>query len=120
MSVKYDSFPIVCDGAGAATVVSTKPMDGLLLRIHIAIGTLAAGAVDFVITDTQTGAPIMTVANVAASTSYCPQAPAVTVANAANAITDSHVPIPITGGITVVVAGGGAAGAGTLHFWVEA
>jgi hypothetical protein len=117
MSIDYDSFPLVCDGAGAATVVSTKPMDGLLQRITITIGTLAAGAVDFVITDTVSGAAILTIANMAASTSYCPAASAVTITD--GAITDSHVPIPITGTITVVVAGGGAAGAGRLHYWVQ-
>ena len=119
MTIAYDSFPLVCDGAGAATVVSTKPMDGLLQRITITIGTLAAGAVDFVITDTQSGAAIMTVANMAGSTSVCPCAPAVTVADGKTAITDSYVPIPITGTITVVVAGGGALGAGVLHYWVQ-
>jgi hypothetical protein len=117
MSIDYDSFAIVCDGAGAATVVSTKPMDGLLQRITITIGTLAAGAVDLVITDTQSGAAILTVANLAATTSYHPAEGAVSVLAAA--ITDSHVPIPITGTITVVVAQGGAAGAGRVHFWVK-
>jgi hypothetical protein len=43
----------------------------------------------------------------------------VTVADGKTAITDSYVPIPITGTITVVVAGGGALGAGTFHYWVQ-
>ena len=117
MSIAYDAIPIVCDGAGAATVYSTVPMDGELVALRVTIGTLANGAVDLVITDSQSGMALLTISNLAASTDYFPRGAAVNPAN--SAITDSFVKLPVTGGIKAVVAQGGAAGAGTLHCWVE-
>lgn len=117
MSIDYERVAVVCDGAGAATVYSEKPLDGILSRIRLNIGTLAAGAVDFTITDKQTDASLLAVTNLAASTDYSPRGAAVTPANVA--ITNSFVGIPVTGGIKIVVAGGGAAGAGSVDIWVE-
>jgi len=117
MSIAYDAIPILTDGAGAATVYSTKPMDGELLALRVTIGTLASGAVDLTITDTTSGVALLSIANLAANTDYYPRGAAVNPAN--TAITNSFVKIPITGAIKCVVAQGGAAATGTLHCWVE-
>lgn len=117
MSVWYDAIPILTDGAGAATVYSTMPMDGELMMLRVSIGTLAAGAVDLTITDDQSGAALLTISNLAGSTDYYPRGAAVNPAN--SAITNSFVMIPVTGKIKCVVAQGGAAATGTLHTWVK-
>jgi hypothetical protein len=117
VSIAYDAIPIVCDAAGAATVYSTKPMDGELIALRVTIGTLAGGAVDLTITDTTSGMALLTISNLAASTDYFPRGAAVNPAN--SAITNSFVKLPVTGAIKAVVAQGGNGGAGTLHCWVE-
>lgn len=117
MSIAYDAIPILTDAGGAATVYSTKPMDGELVMLRVAIGTLSAGAVDLTITDNVSGAAILTITNLAASTDFFPRGAAVNPSNAA--ITNSFVKIPVTGSIKVVVAQGGAAATGTVHCWVE-
>jgi hypothetical protein len=117
MSIAYDAIPILTDGAGAATVYSTKPMDGELVMLRVTIGTLAAGAVDLTITDNASGVALLTISNLAASTDYYPRGAAVNPAN--SAITNSFVKIPVTGSIKCVVAQGGAAATGTLHTWVK-
>ena len=116
MSIRHYVVPILCDGAGAATVYA-EPVDGELLMVRAVIGTLANGAVDIVITDDASGAAILTISNLAANTDYYPRGAAVNPAVAA--ITNSFVKIPVSGSIKAVVAQGGAAGAGTLHYWVE-
>lgn len=113
----YDAIPILTNAGGAATVYSTQPMDGELMMLRVTIGTLAAGAVDLTITDDQSGAAILTITDLAASTDYYPRGAAVNPANAA--ITNSFVTIPVTGKIKCVVAQGGAAATGTLHCWVK-
>lgn len=115
MSIRHLTIPIATDGAGAATVYSPRPVAGELLAFRVTIGTLAAGAVDLTITDDATGFALLTISNLAASTDYYPRGAAVNPANAA--ITNSFVPIPLTGKVKCVVAQGGASATGTLHIW---
>lgn len=116
MSVKHLVVPILTDGAGAATVYSPA-CDGTVMAVRAILGTLASGAVDIVITDSASGMAILTITNLAADTDYFPRGAAVSPANAA--ITNSFVPIPVSGSIKAVVAQATAAKAGTLHYWVE-
>ena len=115
MSIKHTAIPILTNGSGAATVYSPTPVDGFLAAIRVQIGTLAAGATDLTITDDATGMALLTITDIAANTDYYPRGAAVSPANAA--ITNSFVPIPLTGKVKVVVAQGGAAATGTVHIW---
>jgi hypothetical protein len=117
MSIVSESITMKVSAGGAGTYYSTLPLDGTVAAIRIAIGTLTAGAVDFVFSDDVSGLVYLTVTDMAASTDYFPRGAAVNPANAA--ITNSFVPMPISGRLKIVVAGGGASTTGTATIWVN-
>jgi len=115
--IDFDTIPITVSAGGAATVYSTKPLDGTLQMIRVVIGTLAAGAVDLTFTDDVTGQALLTITNLAGTTDYYPRGAAVNPAN--TAITNSFVEIPITGRVKIVVAQGGVSTSGTAYVWIK-
>lgn len=110
------TVPITVSAGGTATAYSGA-VSGLLEAIYVELGTLAAGAVDFTITEEFSGAPIVTLTNVAASTRYLIRNQ---VADATGgAIAGEYAPVPIRGRIKIVVAGGGNATSGKVHLYVR-
>jgi len=117
MSIVSETITMKVSAGGAGTYYSTLPLDGTVAAIRITIGTLAAGAVDFVFSDDVSGLVFLTVTDMAGSTDYFPRGAAVNPANAA--ITNSFVPMPINGRLKIVVAGGGNATTGTAVIWID-
>ena len=110
---------IVTDASGDATVYIAPSinagLNGFLVALKYTPGTLATGA-DLTITGETSGIPIMTIANAGTSTVfYYPRALLNAVADGAAASSPSEF-IPIRDErIKVVVAQGGAAGAGSIQ-----
>jgi hypothetical protein len=112
---------ILTDAAGDATDYSPV-VTGYLEEVICTIGTHTAGAVDYVITGADTGAALLTVTNMAASTPYRPRAPVVSSAAGGTALTfDGTEPVSdryyLDGeAIKIVTSDGGNATTGYLTF----
>lgn len=102
--------------SGDASDTQTPVVSGLIHAIYADNGTLAATA-DITITEARTGAPILTITNLAADLRYMPRDDVHTIAGAV--ATQADEKIPIDGQIRVVVAQGGAGTSGTLYIYVE-
>jgi hypothetical protein len=112
---------ILTDASGDATDYSV-PLTGYLEEVIGTIGTHTAGAVDYVVTGAQTGAALITITNMAASTTYRPRAPTVSSAAGGTALTfDGTEPVSdryyLDGeAIKIVTSDGGNAKTGYLTF----
>jgi hypothetical protein len=105
---------------GSATDYAGSVISGEVVGIGYAYGTLAATA-DFTITGETSGAPIMTIANVAqANTFWTPRVLPNKHTDGA-AYTDGVGPAPMVYGerIKIVTAQGGNATTGTMTFYVR-
>lgn len=114
--IDRDKTTLTVDAAGAGTFY-TKNVNGLLHSLYLVIGTLA-NTVDLTITEEDTGKPIVTLTDVAASTHYLPRAATVGTTNAAllySAGNPVAEPISVNGRIKIVVVGGGVSTTGTLY-----
>lgn len=118
MAQQVYSLALTTDGAGAAsgTVAITGALGGGLLHaVYVDIGTLSTP--DITITDTQTGAAILTISAVAASGRYQPRSALHDATG--SAIASAYGAAPVGGSVTVVIAGGGATLTGTVYLYVE-
>lgn len=111
MSVHTTTVTVVTNGAGDFTGYTPRPVNGELDTIHIDLGTITPGATWTLTADEDGATPLLT-ATPAVSTDCSPRASAVGITNVA--ITNSFVPIPLTGRAKVVVSGGGASNIGTV------
>lgn len=108
---------VVCDGTGDATVYFGESIRGRVHAVKYTKGTLDAGT-DIVMTGETTGVAILT-DSPAANEWFYPQALANKAADGA-AAADAFVPIYVLSErIKLVVAQGGAAGAGTVTVYVD-
>ena len=101
---------------GDASDQHVGPLEGLIHAIYADKGTLAA-TTDITITESETGAPIVTITNLAANLRYMPRDDVHTIAGAVATQADER--IPISGNMHIVVEQGGAGTAGTLYIYVE-
>lgn len=105
-------------GTNYSAVVS-----GYIEQITVSIGTLAAGAVDFTITDETTGAPIATISNATDGLTIRPRGAthdtsgaALLYAGGGTAVSDRF---PVNGRIKVVTAQAGGVATGTINVMVS-
>lgn len=116
-----DKITAKVNASGDLTTYS-RSISGFLAGIYIAVGTLAA-TTDITITDEASGAPILTITNIAASGWYVPTLPTVDAANAARLYaaggTAVAAPIPVAGRVKFVLAQGGTATTGTIHLFIQ-
>lgn len=120
--MRHERVVIASDGAGAVADAYTRTFSGLLRGIYLDLGTLASGAVDFVITEEETGAAILSITNAAASGWYVPEAPvygtggsAALYAAGGSAVTR---PVPVDGRLKIVTTGAGNSKSGALTIYV--
>lgn len=119
MTMQVLTVSIATDASGDFTI--TAPSSGGLLKQvrYVVDGSdpLATGA-DLTITDTKTGANILTMANIGVSSFT--RLPREFVANPADGVVSSTnvTEIPIHNEITVTIAQGGNTKVGTVHIWV--
>jgi hypothetical protein len=120
MTIQLLTVSITTDAGGDFTI--TAPSGGGLVKQvrYVVDGSspLDTGA-DLTITDTKTGANILTMVNI--GTSSFTRLPREFVANPADGVVSSTnvAEIPIHNEITVTVAQGGNTKLGTVHIWVE-
>jgi hypothetical protein len=118
--VRHDIVTLAVSAGGAATVYS-DPLSGFIAGLYVENGDLDVGT-DITITDAASGAPILTITNLAADAWYVPTVGAVDAAGAARlyAAGGTAIPalLPIDGALKFVVAAGGASKTGTVHVYV--
>lgn len=102
--------------SGDASDQKVGPLNGLIHSIYADNGTLAATA-DITITEAETGAPVLTITNLAADLRYQPRDDVHSIVGAVATQADER--IPIAGELRIVVAQGGAGNSGTLYIYVE-
>lgn len=113
---------IASSAAGAVANIFTKTFSGNLEAIYLELGDLASGAVDFVITEAETGAPILTITNASASGWYKPMIPVygtdgTALLHAAGGTAEMGA-LPIDGQIKIVTTGAGNSHTGYLTFYI--
>jgi uncharacterized membrane protein len=114
---------ITCDASGVATATKVGTAFGRLVGISYAPGTLATG-VDITISDSDSGAAIVTLTDVGTSARFLRPSTNVTdntgtaVAAATTAV-DVNRDIYVAGVLKVAAAQGGNLGSGTLRLFVE-
>lgn len=112
------------DGAGAATAYTGNVAGEVRQVRYVADGTAAYdNTADITITDEVTGAAVLTITNLAATTTWLPRVATVDATGtaalyAAGGTAVGAPPCVGYGRIKVVVAQGGASKTGTFHFWV--
>lgn len=123
MGLQYEKVTIATAADGSATVRTSRPVNGELLGIYYEIGTLDVGG-DITVTEEQSGAPIDTVTNIAASQWRKPAIPVVasdgTAALYAAGGEAVRGAMPVHGQIKFVVASGGASKTGYAHVYSRA
>ena len=120
--MRHERVVISSSAAGAVADAYTRAFSGLLRGIYLELGTLASGAVDFVITEAETGAPVLTITNASASGWYAPSVPVygtdgTALLHAAGG-TAEMTPLPIDGALKIVTTGAGNSKLGALTFYV--
>ncbi len=115
--IQYEKVTITTNGSGAATVYTSRPLDGILLGIYYEVGTLDAGT-DVTVTQSESAIPVDTITNLAASAWRKPMIPGVTTAGVATTA-PAVEPMPVNGQLKFVVAQGGAAATGYAHVFSE-
>ncbi len=113
--ISKETVTVAVSAAGAATVRTTRPMDGFVHAVVIAVGTLA-NTTDLTITNASDGAVIMTLTNVAADATHLPRLACAS--NVGAALTWYDRPV-VNGYIQIVAAQGGVSTTGTVTFYVE-
>lgn len=110
----------IANGTGTAY---SAVISGYIEQITVSLGTLAAGAVDFTITDETTGAPIATITDATDALTIRPRGATHNTSGVAQvyiaagqAVNDRF---PVNGRIKVVTAGGGGVAAGTIYVMVS-
>jgi hypothetical protein len=113
------SADITCDGAGAATVYLGSTIRGQIVAIKYLPGTIATGA-GLTITGSETGVAVLTKASAGVTNVwYYPFAAGNKVADG-SASTVSESPVYLyKEALKVVVASGGALGAGSMKVYVD-
>ena len=109
---------ITSSAAGVVADAFTKPFQGKLSGVYLELGDLTSGAVDFVITEAETGAAVLTITNAAASAWFKPMIPAYTTAGVASTVPILE-PLPIDGTFKIVTTGAGNSHTGYLTFYVD-
>lgn len=114
----------VTTAADGTAAVDTAVINGVIESIVIDSGDLTAGAVDFTITDKDTGLTLLTITDKAAGVAAYPLRDNIcgqTGADIAAAATSTNVwsRMPIAGKAHIVVAGGGNVKTGKVYFFVE-
>lgn len=114
MSIRKSIVTLTGDAGTSYSI----PFAGELHAIYVKRGTLASGAADITISDTETGFVITTITNIAADKMYVPRLFATDLAGADTAVS-REVRIPINGTIKFVVAAGGGGNTGQAIVYVE-
>ncbi|MFH0983661.1 MAG: hypothetical protein V2A79_19265, partial [Planctomycetota bacterium] len=102
--ISKETVTVTVSALGAATVRTTRPMDGYVHAVVVAIGTLAAGAVDLTITNASDGGAILALTNLAASGTYLPR---IACSNATGGALTWYDKPTVNGYIQIVAADGG-------------
>ncbi len=113
MRIKHQPLVVTTDALGAGTVTSTYPINGLILEVR-SNGTAWSGTADFTLTRNEIyGGTILAVSDAQEPWTYAPRFQAVTTAGAA--LTNSAVPVPNEGYVTLTLAEAGSVVAGTVY-----
>lgn len=114
-TIARTSIALATDGSGDCTAYSVD-VAGLVLGFYYDRGNLDNSTTDITVTENDTGAPLLTLTNVTASSRYRPRVATHDVNGVATGALDAPA---VVGKIKVVVAQGGASKAGTLHVYID-
>jgi len=114
---------LTCDGSGVVTAAPIGSAFGRIVAIGYTPGTIATGG-DITITDTDSGAALVTLTDAGVSNRWFRPTGVVTdnagvAVTAATTAVDLNRDVYVAGKISVAVAQGGAAGAGALTIIVQ-
>jgi len=109
-TIEVASLAILCDGSGAFT--GTVAVNGAIKKVAVLIGTLAATS-DFTLSDNVTLENVHVKSSAANYAAY----PKIQNVDSADSGISGQYAEPVVGTAKLVVAQGGAAGAGTLYIY---
>lgn len=106
----------VCDSSGAASV-TISGVTGRIVAVRLILGTLASGAADVSVTESNQGATLFSVTNAAGNSIQRRRWVVQDSSNVDTSFYESILVVDAT--LTITVAQGGNGGAGTIQVWVE-